>query len=65
MTKISLLFKEFTNFTGKILRLSMRNFQGIVFMGTQIYWEIFKSALVHLEVSYNVMNFNTVFSSYF
>ena len=48
MTKISLLFKEFTNFTGKILRLSMRNFQGIVFMGTQIYREIFKSALVHL-----------------
>ena len=40
MLKISLLFKTFTNFTGKMtsdfLGLRNRNFQGIVFMNTNI-----------------------------
>ena len=45
MLKISLLFKKFANFTGqttrKFLELSLRNFQGIIFIWTQTYWEIF------------------------
>ena len=55
MLKISLLFKEFTNFTGKYLEnqlgLRMRNFQGIAFLWTQTYTEIFKSTLVYLWYS--------------
>ena len=52
MLKINLLFKKFTNFTGKYLEkffgLRIANFQGIVFVRTQTYSEIFKSALVYL-----------------
>ena len=50
MLKISLLFKKFTNLTGtrEFLALRMRNFQGIVFIRTQTYREIFESALVYL-----------------
>ena len=51
MLKNSLHFKKSTNFTGKtheFLGLRMRNFQGIVFIWSRAYSEIFKSALVYL-----------------
>ena len=52
MLKIILLFSKFTNFTAQITRgflgLRVQNFQGIVFIGTQTYREIFKSGLVYL-----------------
>ena len=51
MLKISLLFKKFTNFTGitrEFSGLRMWNCQGIIFISTQTYREIFKSALVYL-----------------
>ena len=34
--------------TWELLELRMRNFEGIVFIWTQTYSEIFKSALVYL-----------------
>ena len=51
--KISLLFKKNTNLSGQIITpeffgLTMRNFQGIVFIWTRTYSEIFKSTLVYL-----------------
>ena len=50
--KNSLLFKKVYNFHGQIiwefLGLRMGNFQGVVFIWTQTYMAIFKSALVHL-----------------
>ena len=52
MLKISLLLKEIFNFHGQVTReflgLRMQNFQGIAFIRTQKYREIFKSALVYL-----------------
>ena len=52
MLKISLLLKKFTRLHGQItqelLGLGKRNSQGIDFVGTQTYREIFKSALVCL-----------------
>ena len=51
MLKISLLFKNLQTsrgITGEFLGLRMRNFPGIVFIRTQTYREIFKSALVYL-----------------
>ena len=36
--------------TQKFLGLRMGNFQGIVFIWTQTYREIFKSALVYLQL---------------
>ena len=47
MLKSSLLFKENTN-NSRILRIRIRNFQGIFFIWTRTYSEIFKSALVYL-----------------
>ena len=52
MLKISLFFKEIYTLHVQITReffgLRMRNFQGIAFLRTQTYREIFKSALVYL-----------------
>ena len=52
MLEIGLLFKKFTNFTGKqlgnSLRLRMRNCHGIASILAQTYRKIFKSALVYL-----------------
>ena len=48
MLKISLIFKKFANLTRGFLGLRMRNFQGIVFIRTETYTEIFKSAFVFL-----------------
>ena len=51
MLKISLLFKKFTNLrqiTREFLGLRMQNFQGIIFISTQTFKEIFKSASVYL-----------------
>ena len=39
--------------TREFLGLRKRNFQGIVFTRTQIYREIFKSALVYLKLRNN------------
>ena len=55
MLKISLLFKNFTNFTGKKLENSL-DLEGEIFRllflyeHKQTYREIFKSALVYLLV---------------
>ena len=52
MLKISLLFKKFHKFQWQITReflgLRKQNFQGMVFISTRTYMEIFKSALVYL-----------------
>ena len=51
MLKISLLFRKYTKFLGKtreFLGLRSRNFQGVIFLWTQTYREIFKSALLYL-----------------
>ena len=52
MLKISLVFMKSTKLHGQItrefLRLRMWSFQCIVFIQTQIYRDIFKSALVYL-----------------
>ena len=49
MLKFSLLFKEIYKLHGWITQkfLGLRNFQGIVLIGTQRYREIFWSALVY------------------
>ena len=63
MLKISLLFKKFTNFKGvdnsRIVRIKnlIKKFQGIVFIWTQTYSEIFKSALEYLHSSIFNENF--------
>ena len=45
MLKISLLFKKLhRHMTQQFLGLRMRNFQGIAFIQTRTYTEIFKSA---------------------
>ena len=53
MLKTSLLFikiyKLHEQITWEFLGLRMRNFQGIIFIWTQTYREIFKSALVNLK----------------
>ena len=36
----------------RIFRIRLRNFQGIVCILTETYWEIFKSALVYLSETY-------------
>ena len=46
--KISLLFKKKIKIIPELLGLTMRNFQGIVFIRTRRYSEIFKSELVYL-----------------
>ena len=53
MLKLSLLFKKFENgqITQESLGLKIRNFQGIVFVWTQTYRQIFKSVLVYLYVN--------------
>ena len=52
MLKISLLFRKFSNFHGKITReflgLRMRNFRLFLLYEQKTYREIFKSALVYL-----------------
>ena len=48
MLKINLIFKNLQThgqITREFLRLRMRNFRGTVFICTQAYKEIFKSAL--------------------
>ena len=48
MLNFSEIYKLHGKITPEFLRLSMRNFQGIVFIWTPTYTEIFKSALVYL-----------------
>ena len=49
MLKISLIFKKLHGqTTGEFLGLRMQNFLGIIFLWTQKYREIFKSALMYL-----------------
>ena len=42
------MYKVHGQITKEFFELRMRNFQGIVFIWTQTYAEIFKSALVYL-----------------
>ena len=43
--------KLYERITGELLGFTMRNFQDIIFIWTQTYREIFKTALVYLSVS--------------
>ena len=55
MLKISLTFKKFTNFTGeRTLRIKNAKLSGYCFYitVTQRYREIFKSALVYLQIKF-------------